>query len=355
MPANERIRERLERLYNYYQKRPGELFDIGVTPGGHEDNLELRLMAYRWINKHLKKDNAEVSEPPQPRFEGKQLRVFPEDSDLPKDSVNAKIDETFVARAVSKPAATKEEYSAWSKRLRDELLERVFRDWPEEISAAKVRDEYPDGRVVLFTDEGMPVMAARPRAMADPSLAADKKRRWLVVLNPDEPEGKLPDWTKGHIPPGEPVLILSPRGGGETFNWTRKNPPNYVERAHLLVGRTVDTGRVWDAQATARWLHETGGEEVTVAVIGRGPAGVIGAYAALWEQSITEVVLVDPPSTHRDGPIFLNVLRVLDIPDALGLLAPRPVTLVNAKDPSFDRALRTYKAAGYEERIRRKK
>ncbi len=354
MPGNERIRERLERLYNFYQKKPGELFDIGVTPGGHEDNLELRLMAYRWINKHLKKDNAPVQEPPLPRFEGKELRVFPEDSDLPKDSLNAKIDETFIPLSTPVPPKTKDEYAAWSRRLRDGLLTKVFRDWPEEVAAAKVREKMPDGRVVLHTEEGMPLLVAQLKSTAVPSPDADKTRRWLVVLNPDEPEGKLPSWTKGHIPPGEPVIVLSPRGCGETFGWTKKNPPNYVERSHVLVGRTVDTGRVWDVQATARWLHETPGEEVNVAVIGRGAAGVIGAYAAIWEGSISQAVLVDPPATHKSGPIFLNVLRVLDVPDALGLLAPRHVTLVNAKDEVFDRSQAAYRAAGYAKRVERK-
>jgi dienelactone hydrolase len=355
MPANERIRERLERLYGWYQKKPGDLFDIGVTPGGHEDNLELRLMAYRWINKHLKKDNAPVQEPKLPPFEGKELRVFPEDSDLPKDSLNAKIDETFIPIGTLIPPTTKDEYAAWAKRLREGLLTKVFRDWPEEVPAAKVRAEQPDGRMVLYTDESMPVLAARVKsAAAGDSPETDKTRRWLVVLNADEPEGKLPSWTKGHIPAGEPVIVLSPRGCGETFGWTRKNPPNYVERSHVLLGRTVDTGRVWDVQATARWLHETPGEEVNVAVIGRGAAGVIGAYAAIWEGSIGEVVLVDPPSTHKSGPVFLNVLRVLDVPDAIGLVAPRRVTLVNAKDAAFDRTQASYQAAGAEKRVARK-
>ena len=65
-------------------------------------------------------------------------------------------------------------------------------------------------------------------------------------------------------------------------------------------------------------------------VIGRGQAGILAAYAALFEPSIKEVMLVDPPASHATGPIFLNVLRVLDVPEALGLLAPRPLTLVNA-------------------------
>ena len=47
-------------------------------------------------------------------------------------------------------------------------------------------------------------------------------------------------------------------------------------------------------------------------------------------------------------------MKVLDIPDAIGLLAPRHVTLINAKDAAFDRSVKSYEAAGYGERIERK-
>ena len=89
-------------------------------------------------------------------------------------------------------------------------------------------------------------------------------------------------------------------------------------------------------------------------MIGRGQGGILAAYAALLEPSITEVVIVDSPVSHRDGPIFLNVLRVLDIPEALGLLAPRPLTLVNAKDKAFDRTAQIYELAGAAKQLTRK-
>ena len=106
--------------------------------------------------------------------------------------------------------------------------------------------------------------------------------------------------------------------------------------------------------AVARWLHEADGNELTIGVAGRGPAGVLGAYAALFETSISEVMLVDPPKSHREGPTLLNVLRVFDIPDAIGLLAPRHLTLFNADSDTFNRTEQIYKAAGYESRITRK-
>src|SRR2546428_770687 len=79
MNGNDRIRARLERLYGFYTNRTDRLFDIGIQPGGHDDKPELRLMAYRWINRHLKGDDAAVTEPNLPPIEGKLLRAFPEE------------------------------------------------------------------------------------------------------------------------------------------------------------------------------------------------------------------------------------------------------------------------------------
>src|SRR4030095_10340275 len=74
MNGNDRIRSRLERLYGFYTKKTEQLFDIGVMPGGHDDKVELRLMAYRWINRFLKGEDKPVTEPEVPEIGGKLLR-----------------------------------------------------------------------------------------------------------------------------------------------------------------------------------------------------------------------------------------------------------------------------------------
>src|SRR5207247_5765319 len=113
------------------------------------------------------------------------------------------------------------------------------------------------------------------------------------------------------------------------------------------LGRTVDQGRVRDIVAVAQTKHDT--------IHGRGQAGILAAYAALFEPSIKEVVIIDPPASHKEGPHFLGVLRVCDIPEALGLLAPNvKLTLVNAKDPAFDRTAALSKLAGAADTFERK-
>jgi hypothetical protein len=149
------------------------------------------------------------------------------------------------------------------------------------------------------------------------------------------------------------VLVLcEPRGIGAT-RWTRKNPPNYVERSHALLGRTVDAGRVWDVIAAARYLAGSSSpaasaSQRSVRVAGRGGAALWAAYAAILGQDIGGVVLVSPPTSHQvpRAPQFLNVLRVGDVPDLLGLIAPRPLTLASVAAGDFARTVTIYEAAG---------
>jgi hypothetical protein len=45
------------------------------------------------------------------------------------------------------------------------------------------------------------------------------------------------------------------------------------------------------------------------------------------------------------APQFLNVLRVCDVPESLGLLAPRPLRIVTEDSGKFARTTDAYKAA----------
>jgi dienelactone hydrolase len=347
MDGNERIRARLEHLYKMFDRDVAQRFDVGVVPGRHEDHPELRLMAYRWINRHLKNDNRPVQEPPLPPIPGPELRVFPEDKDRPSDAINARVDEVFVPRGQPGVPRTPQEFVVWRDRLLTALEEKVF-TWPQASASAEVLKRTEEGRLWLSTEPGMVVTARRP-----PNQPERPQRLWLVVLGPEEPDDAVPQWARPHLGPGDSVMLLTPRGGG-SLRWTPKSPPNYVERAHVLVGTTVDAGRVWDIRCVARWLHERDEQSLRVEVAGRGPAGILAAYAALFEPAIASVTAVEPPPSHMHGPFFLNVLRVLDVPDALGLLAPRPVTLVGASDAGFERTAAIFQAAGAAGSLSRK-
>ena len=90
---------------------------------------------------------------------------------------------------------------------------------------------------------------------------------------------------------------MSTRGGLE-LRWSRKNPPNTVERSLVLVGQTADAGRVRDvASLFANIRIKRDHDKAQYRTVGRGNAGVIAAYAALLVPGI-EHELVHPRSPH---------------------------------------------------------
>jgi cephalosporin-C deacetylase-like acetyl esterase len=358
MDGNRRIIARLRQLYKMYDKP--DLVDDYVSKGGHDYRPDLRVAVFKWLNKHLKNDTGEVKDADFKPLPGKDLRVFPEDKDIPEGALNDKIDETFVKRAeVKLPEAGK--FDEWKKGLLKELQMKSLRKLVSGIPK-------PDDNLRLLKSSDGEAFA---HATTEPDISIsfvyatagkeDPRTGTLIVLNAEEkipvnsekkPRFDVPAWAKPFA--GEGRVYMTPTRGGDQGTWTKKSPPNYVERAHALLGQTVDEGRLWDILAVQQSLAALDKEKRDWRVIGRGQAGVLAAYAALFEPSIKEVIIIDPPVSHRDGPYFLNVLRVLDIPDALGMLAPRPLTLVNAKDKAFDRTAELYKLAGAADRFQRK-
>lgn len=338
MDANERVINRLKLLYCLFGA--SDSVNCVVSTGPHAYRKDLRQASYRFINTYLKNDARPItdSEVDLVVEEGKEmkhpippekLRVFPSDSDIPSDQLNTKIDESFVPM-VNVPLPHAGHYQTWRQGLVDELKRVTFRYFPERIPAAR-----PINADVtrLETEQGIQVPFKK-------MLGPDSPNRVVLVVSTGGDPTALAKAQKG-----DAVYVLEPRGIGET-RWTQKNPPNYVERAHVLLGRTVDTGRVWDVIATARYLKQKFGK-APLTVLGEKSGAVLAAYSALLEPDIAGAELDNPILTHMDAsaPQFLNVLRVCDVPDALGMLAPKPLTIRGDKQ-ALGKVEQIYSAAG---------
>ena len=350
MDANDRVANALARVYSWHGA--GDSVGAVVSVGGHAYREDIRRAAYRFINIHLKNDPRVVADGETDLVTGEgnkrqypippeRLRVFPADSDIPGDQLNKTIDEHFVPVAQVEPPR-KGSFAPWKQSLQAELRRVTFRCFPERIPPAKVLEPAGPESDRLETELGIEV---RLRRLAGPQEAKDAKRVLVVVQGAGSPDA-LPDWVGGLREPGDHVYLCAPRGVGGT-RWTRKNPPNYVQRSHVLLGRTVETGRVWDVAAVARYLHAKYETKVPVYGLGEGAAGILAAYAAAWEPEVAGVILNDPPAGHGapEAPPLLNVLRVCDIPDILGMIAPRPLTVYGGGDESLDKVARIYAAA----------
>ncbi len=356
MDANRRVINRLERVYSLYGA--GDLVDGFVSIGGHAYRQDIRQAAYRFINTHLKSDprlvtDSEVDIPTGPRdkreyaIAPERLRVFPQDSDIPADELNTTIDRHFVPVAHVEPPE-QGAYETWKTTLTSELGRVAFRSFPERIPPAEfLRRGESDG--LWLTSE--PGIRVHLQALGESESGRRPTRILLAISSPDS-DGGVSEWVQGVREPGDVVYVCAPRGVGPT-RWTRKNPPNYVERSGVLLGQTVDIGRVRDIIAAARYLRVAHSENVPVHLLGGGPAGVLAAYAALWEPEIAGVMAINPPLSHMEAeaPQFLNVLRVCDIPDVLGMLAPRPLTIHGQDGAALQKVARIYTAAGARDQL----
>jgi dienelactone hydrolase len=352
MDANERVINRLERLYSLFGA--SDSVDGFVSIGGHAYRRDIRQATFRFLNLHLKGDPRPVLDSEVDLVTGQreeihpippeQLRAFPEDSDVPKDALNNRIDQEFVPRArVETPEAGA--FAAWQSTLLASLRRMSFHHFPERVPPAQAVETDAKGIVRLGTE---PAIAIRMRVA---QTSARAERVWLFVTDADV-TAPLPGWFQEAVNQQDAVYVCEPRGLGGA-QWTKKNPPNYVERSHYLLGRTVDSGRVWDIAATARYLRALHSSAGSVHLAGAGSAGVCAAYAAVLEPEIGELILRQPPASHMDAsaPQLLNVLRVCDVPDAIGLLAPRRVTVLGDIPPGFQKTAAIFRAADATDRL----
>lgn len=356
MDANGRITNRMERCYSLFGA--SDRFDTVVSVGGHEYRADLRRARYQFLNIHLKGDGRPVTDSENDLVTGdrgnpmhpiapEKLRAFLTDADIPKDELNSTIDEHFVPLAKNTAPTTKTEFDAERKRLLVELKRVAFRTLPDNIPAAKLQSFAPpmiNSPRTFLTEAEVPVTVHYHR------VAAPERKRTVVVVSSND-KGAIAPALLATLQATDDIYVVQPRGTGAS-TWTRKNPPNYVERSHALLGRTVDGGRVWDVAAVAKWF-KTASRPEPVYVAGHGNDAILASYAALWESDIQGVIAVAPPVSHRENtaPQFLNILRVADVPTMFGLLADKSLLLRDAPAEVASTTAAWFQAAGTPERL----
>jgi hypothetical protein len=145
--------------------------------------------------------------------------------------------------------------------------------------------------------------------------------------NKPEPNASgLAEW-KRQLEFGRATLaFVAPRGVGLTA-WTGdEKKRTQIRRRFMLLGQTLDGMRVWDirrAIKTVHWVREKKTVPFWFELHASGGMGVNALSAALFEPGVRRLELTQLPKSHRDGPDYLNVLKLLDIPQALELAADR--------------------------------
>lgn len=354
VPGYRRLAEKTRAIYELYGA--GNKFALLETQGPHTDTPELRAGAFKWMNRWLKNDTGEVSEGKFERFTPEQLKVF---AKIPEDAINTSIQDTFIKPAtIALPKAPEVTRSWWpgeKAKLEQALKEKVFRNWPSQAPrtvAKPAGDHTHDGvrlRAWDFTSEDgielrLWVMQAakteKPSLVVLNTLDDEGFREWCADLG-NEFASLLQTTTikgdaakfKQHKAVMEKqqwaFAAVCPRGIGPT-RWADAGTPNDIQyrRRFALVGQTLDSMRVWDVRRAVQTVRSLDAiKDAPLWLQGKQQMAGIALYAGMYEPAVARLDLWYLPTTHHDGPHFLNVRKYLDMPHALALAAPKPIKL----------------------------
>lgn len=319
-----RTHEKVRRIYQLY----GKTAHLGllITEGPHADTQDLQVPAFRWFNRWLKEEQPLIEMAATKLFQPAQLKVF---DTLPADEINTKIQESFGPQKQSGAAPSRDEALA-------ALRAKVFAGWPEAAGPAKLewqaRQETAGLRLQAGEFESQPGIRLPLYVLQHPKV----RRPERVVLTVLDEAG----WTNllaavpalgGDVPnaatealraemlAGKAALVfLPPRGIGPTAWSGDAKKQTHIRRRFMLLGQTLDSMRVWDIRRGARALREVREfKSKPIELRARGFMGVNALYGGLFEPGIARLDLAELPSSHREGPDYLNVLQVLDIPQTL--------------------------------------
>ena len=349
-----RVHAKVRRIYEVFQAT--NKLGLLITDGPHKDTQDLQLPVFRWFNRHLKGEDPVIEMAATRLFTPQQLRVFDR---LPDDQINTRIQENFVPAA--KPPAVPASLADWTEQRNGwlrALKAKVFAGWPAESEPLELAPAFSavrDGirfRAFDFTSQAglrlrlyllQRVGLKHPRGIQLEVLDQAEWTNWVNTLHPlfaNELRQEIA--AIAPAPPGHPAAwdrvlaetrreanqtaraFVAPRGIGLTA-WTRQEPKaTQLRRRFMLLGQTLDAMRVWDVRRTLLAVRAVQGKrQVPFTLAASGSMAVNVLYASLWETGIAALHLQELPNSHQAGPDYLNVLRFLDVPQAVAMAAER--------------------------------
>lgn len=318
----------------------------------HKDILPFRKEANEWISHWLKNDATPFDEDRIQREDGPTLAAL---DNIPANAINDNIQNVFIKTHPLKECSSLSEWEKRKQELTAELKENVFRAFPHEtvpFHAGKRKFEgwtskYADSWNLEYSTESNVRVTAQlfvPRGPVSPSTALVYVKGSEDIVDTVDYDVILPALGR------QVVLILKPRAVDYPVD---NEGMATLKRSAALVGATIESMQVWDILRSVDYL--TSMERLnlsSVSIYGRKNMGVLGIYAAAFDQKITRVILDDPPTSHWQGPALLNVLRFTDLPEAAGLVAPRELVSLTHLSESYAFTKRIYALYGRRRALR---
>jgi cephalosporin-C deacetylase-like acetyl esterase len=354
--------------YHEAFRRMKKIYDLYAEAGTREERIrevdddvehtdaplfvrEARLWMQRWVQGDTSPLPLETGSPVKESAQA--LACL---SEVPKDAVNFRIHQQFTAAVALKQPNSAAVWEARRADLMRQMREKVFRWFPRvevpfetkgtgKAGGWAARYGYAAFQEYSFQTESKVRIRAQlylPQNHSGAPLLIYVKRSSDSVATSDVDELLA---LMGRYA----ILVLNPR-----FTEQSMTPAEYadMERSSVWVGRSIAAAQVWDILRALDWAtREEKLSASSIAIYGKGEMGILCLYAALFDERIKQVILTDPPGSHWQGPALLNVLRVTDIPEIAGALAPRRLVSLTKLSDSFELARGIYRLQGASEQI----
>lgn len=368
-----RVHAQTRRIYRLYDA--DAKLGLVIGPGGHRDTQDLQVPVFRWFNQHLKGEDPLITQAAGKWSDPLPLRVF---NSLPSDQRNTRIQQEFVPVASPPPLASEAERDAVRQQLRERVFGGWPQEpatptsapaTPPAVQAAATHDGLELQVITFESQPHVPLtlyaLSAAPHREGPTELRVVDTAGWLnaalvfaagfgeavpagvPVAEPDaEAREEFAALKTRLLEQGGSVVWFAPRGLGPGVWSGDERKQTHIRRRFMLLGQTLDGMRVWDIhQALAAWRRVAPSSAGAPLLSGQGGMAVNTLYAALFEpRDSVRLDLRDLPASHLTGgaglegtpsataagsgqqqpsaasagcPDYLNVLRVLDVPQAL--------------------------------------
>lgn len=354
------IYQNVRRIYSLL----GQEKNIGlqVAEGPHKDLQPLNTGAFHWFERHLKGADpmAVLDEGAKKSLQPEVLKVFTE---LPQDEKNTTIDETFVAKAEApSPPANAEVWDKQRQGWMQLLTEKVFAGWPQTSTAVPLNKEnsLENEGLQMTAYDFNPDSSFRLRLYLVHRAGLRAEDLELVALNVLDQDGwqdfqktygsKFASLFEGpRAEQSDEAALASEKKMFQSFKWGMAyvcprgiGPTEWMGsvraqtqrlRRFYLLGQTLDSMRVWDVRCAIQGLKQIPGMEKTPLWLqAHRDMAVHGVYASLYEDGITRLDLHDVPTSHEQNPTYLNVLKFLDVPQAVTMAASKTRVILYSAD-----------------------
>lgn len=351
-----------------------EHLGLQITEGPHKDTQELRIHAFRWFNHYLKGDDSLIEMAATKFHSPEELRVFKK---LPADQKNAKIQESFVATAKPEIPQDSAEWHQMTEKWKNLLQKKTFRAWPEKVdSNVKVETSHRDGltlKTISFeSQKHVPlklfiVLPDHSKTVSEVTLNVLNQAEWeqfqsaLAPLfstkedakpSPEKASSLYKEMQQRVQQEQTALVYFTPRGVGPD-QWNQ-DPRKQVQirRRFYLLGQSLEGMQIWDIRQAIQQLRaQPEFKTANLTLKASGEAAALSLYASLFEQGISQLELSGMPTSHQQGPALLNILRFLDLPQALSMAASRtPIKLKQVDPQDWKYAIQVGKQMGWQEK-----